>query len=109
MKKQKRFSTRASVIKEIDRVRGFYNEKTIEAERLRDLATQQFKDSATASHTDAAELVKSAQFNRAQSEYMFKQSERLDKKLDILKQTLAAFDTEIMPFMRADPSVVLQK
>lgn len=109
MKKQKRFKSQDEIETEIDRVKWFYNEKVKEAERLSDLADEQFENSAKAKNpADAGLLIKEAQFNRSKSKNLFKAATRIDGRLEKLKHTHSAFLTSTMPFL-PDPSVVLQK
>lgn len=107
--KQKRFTTREEIIAKIDSVKEQSRLRSIEAEQLDKLADEQFAESAKQTNSaDAGTLIKDAQHNRAKAKKLFRLVKKTDDKINKLKHTLSAFDTETMPFV-PDRSVVLQK
>jgi len=107
--KLKKFETREQITTAIDKVHMAFKSRSDMAAEHGLKATECFAQSAKEKNpSDIGTLVKQGQYHRSQERKYMRQNKRVPKQLEALKNTLAAFDTDIMAF-ETSRAVVLQR
>lgn len=107
--KRKKFETRQSIVTAIDKVHAAFKIRSELAAEHSLKADAAFAQSAKETNPkDIGTLVKQGQYERSLERKYVKQNRRVPKQLEALKNTLAAFDTDIMAF-ETSRAVVLQR
>lgn len=105
-RKTKRFQTEPEIIKAIDLCKKRRTDRMIksmtEYQKADDLMRQ-------TGDKPSPELAHTIKFHRLKGDNFCAAVTRFDRKLDRLKQTLAAFQTFTLPGITSDKSVVLEK
>lgn len=107
-KTQKKYDNRESILEAIDTTKANMHANSVKADEAELKSKKQFKTAATLKGRDANEMILFARDNQALADKLRKRVNRSQNRLQRLKHTLAVFDTEIMPGVVEDKSVVFQ-
>jgi chromosome segregation ATPase len=109
MKKQKRYETRESIVEAIDHLKATIHEREAQAD-LRDETNRLHRGALAKMNARTPEyfaLVKEIETNKLEASNLRKKNNSTTERLRRMKNTLAAFDTEVLSFV-GDKAVVLQ-